>query len=363
MKRVFQIFLFLINIIACVAVIFSGYGGRFNPEVSTLPGVALMIFPLVCGTVVILILLDLLMCRRMAFLPALALLVCAPSLWNICPLNIGEPTLPPGYYRVKIMTYNVYNMDDYTHQSGGEISRTLSNIIADDADIVCLQEAPYDDISRWSFYRSQADTLMERYPYREGVGNSMWVLSKFPTDSVPLRQASNTTSCMFQCVKVDVKGTMLTLFNIHLQSIGLLSADKQLYHEITTRPITKQRIEEARYDLISKVSQAMRERAGQAHLLREQIDATGTENVVVAGDFNDIEGCYAERVIAGRELRSVYTSVSRGPTITYYADRLYFNIDHVLYGPRIIPLKYHRGNVKASDHYSVSVELAVPKRS
>ena len=187
-------------------------------------------------------------------------------------------------------------------------------------------------------------------------GLLLW--SKFPAEAIELRQ-SGDESASFQCARVDVDGTQLSLYNLHLQSIGLSPDDKQLYTSLTRRP-TAHKLENARYDLLSKLSAAMKARARQADLLRAQIDSIGGQNIIVAGDFNDIEDCHAQRVIEGKDLHSVYTSVGRGPSVTYYANRFYFNIDHVLYGSDIVPLSYSRPMARTSDHYPVIVNLAIP---
>lgn len=358
MKHIFRTLLLILNLVVVAVTLLSGYGGMVNPMVTTIPAIALMIFPVMCVACVTMIVLDLLLWRRMAFVPALAVLVCAPAVWSICPLNIGHPRLPDGYKELKVMTYNVYEMQDENRPYDPEYSQTLANIIADDADIVCLQENRGGELATWREFTGQVDTLLSRYPYREGIGNGLNVYSKFPTDSIPIKQSGNETTS-FQCVRVNVDGTPVILYNIHLQSLKLLSEDKKLYVDITKRP-TRQRLEEARYDLLGKLTRAMKLRSGEAHLLRREIERIGGGNIIVAGDFNDIEGCYAQRVIEGKNLRSVYTAAGRGPAFTYNASRLYFNIDHVLCSNNIKPLSYKRGNIRSSDHYPVTATVGIP---
>lgn len=356
MKRFLKSILLFINVAVVLALVLSGYGGHFNPAATSLPGIALMLFPVLLGGTLLLLLFDLFTWRRLAFVPAFAVLLCAPAVWNICPLNIGSPTAPEGYRTVSVMTYNAMQFLNYTDSVGAY--GPAETIYRADADIVCIQEGRGRDVTDWPDAVGIRDSIAERYPYRAVGHGNLLLWSKFPFDTIAVRQSGDRTAS-FQAVRVDVGGTGLTIYNIHLQSIGLSNNDKQLYTSITRRP-TAHRLETARYDLVTKLSAAMKARARQAALLREQIDSIGGAAIVVAGDFNDIEDCYAQRCIEGDNLRSVYTSVGRGPSLTYFANRFYFNIDHILYGGDIVPLSYRRPTPRTSDHYPVIATIAIP---
>lgn len=360
MKRLFKFILLVINIAVAAALIFSGYGGHFNPATSTLPGIALMLFPIVLGAVLFILFFDLITWRRLAFLPALAILACAPAVWNFCPMNLSTHTLPEGYRSIKVLSYNVSNMRDYSNNDilPDSINPTVTAILATDADIVCLQESQVTDPSLWSNIPLQSDSITTRYPYRAHGHGTLSIWSKFPFDTLAMRQYPEASS-MYQCARINIDGTPVTLYNVHLQSIGLSRDDKALYGSITRRPTTH-KLENARSSMITKLSAAMRARALEAALLRQQIDSIGGSDIIVTGDFNDIEDCYAQRLIQGRTLRSAFTSAGFGPTVTYHDNRFYFNIDHILYGGRLKILEYERGRNRSSDHYSVCSTFALP---
>ncbi len=361
MKSLLKFILTVINIAVIAALLFSGYGGHFNPSVSSIPGIALMLFPLILATTCLLLIIDIISWRRLTFLPALALLLCAVPIWNFCPLNIGTPKIGDNYTRLKILTYNAFNFDNYHHRDSATYNNTMSTILSTDADIVCLQESLYDDPSTWNIDSTQIDSVLTRYPHRLHGYGTLAIWSRYPMEEVRMIQPEDPSG-MFMCVKVDVKGTGLTLYNIHLQSLGLNNIDKELYGSITRRPTTD-KLENARNGFISKLSHAMKRRAVQARSLRGQIDSIGGRNILVAGDFNDIEDCYAQRVIEGKTLHSTFATVGCGPTVTYYANRFYFNIDHILYGGDLQAIEYLRGESRASDHYPVCGVYAIPLKS
>lgn len=357
MKHIFKFILLTINIVAACALLFSGYGGHFDPASSSLPGIALMLFPAILTVVIVLILLDLLMWRRLAFLPAFAMLASAAPIWNFCPLNFGSNKLPDGYKEIKLLTYNTYNFNYVSNIDS--VNRAANTILATDADIVCIQEALATDPSEWDNVRVQADSITTRYPYRLHGPSSLAIWSRYPIDSISINQPSDPSG-MFQCVKADIDGTPLILYNIHLQSIRLSNDDKALYGSLTRRPTTH-KLENARYGMIAKLSAAMKERSIQAKMLRHAIDSIGGSNIIVAGDFNDIEDCHAQRVIEGSNLKSTFTTVGFGPTVTYYANRFYFNIDHILYGGDIKAIDYKCLRSRASDHYPVTGTFALSR--
>lgn len=359
MKKILRLLLLILNIGATCAMIISAYGGHIDPTVTSIPGIALMIFPLILASDILLLLLNLITWRRLAFMPAFTILACAPAIWNFCPLNIGHNTAPQDYNTIRVLTYNTYHFRDFnsTTDSDTGLNSTLSTILDIDADIVCIQEGSEIYHPVMEKYASQIDSIYSRYPYRLAHNTLIW--SKYPLENIPMPATGDPTAS-FQCANVTIGSSTLTLYNIHLQSLGLSNADKRLYGTLTTSPTTV-KLDEARYDLISKLSAAMKKRSRQAHQLRDIIDNNNSDNIIVAGDFNDIEDCYAQRVIQGNNLESTFTAVGVGPTVTYYADRFYFNIDHMLYGGKLIPLDYQCVKVRISDHYPVIGTYAIPR--
>lgn len=364
MKNLLKTLLLIINLAAAVALIVSGYGGHVSPLLSAIPGFALMLLPFFIVSVVVLLVIDLIFWRRLTFLPALALLMCASPVWNLCPLNIAHPEVRPGHRQLKLLTYNVCNFYYNETSVDGDHNYILETILDTDADIVCIQEYKPGDISTWSRFSLQVDSIVDRYPYRSIFYTKdkcpLAVWSRFPLTSFDLDQPSSS-SAYFQGIEVMVDSVPLTLYNIHLQSIGLSPDDKKLYGSLTRR-ITSSKLEHARTGMLAKLSAAMKERATQSIMLRQQIDSVGGSNIIVAGDFNDISDCWSQRTIMGDNLHSAFTSTAVGPTVTYYANRFYFNIDHVLYNNTMQAIKYERLPSRASDHFPVLVTFSYPTR-
>lgn len=85
-------------------------------------------------------------------------------------------------------------------------------------------------------------------------------------------------------------------------------------------------------------------------MVRQYVDSV-SDPVLLCGDFNDIPGCYAYRVIAGGDMTDAYRAAASGPAITYHADRFYFRIDQMMCRGDLTPLRVWRGTIPSSDHY------------
>lgn len=352
-----------VNVAVSAAVIISGYGGTVSPDISVIPSMALMVFPLCVAAAVALIAIDLLTKRRLALIPAVAVALCAGPLWNFCPIHLSSPEIPDGHRQLRILSYNVYGMVDYAKQEAGipyrkdSVRSTLSYIIADNPDIAFLQESSL--LSQMKFqFPLQYDSLARMYPYRVDTKTAHVILSKFPFDTIAVTQPRSQSASVL-CARFDIDGFQLTAMSVHLQSIGLSTDDKELYTEMSEGH-ARHNLRRARNQLLPKLAHAFRQRASQARLIRHEIDSLKPANMIVVGDFNDISGCYAMRVIEGSDMTDVYSHVGCGPLITYHAHRFYFHIDHVLYGGDLTPLSFHRGSLRSSDHYPVTATFAIP---
>lgn len=348
--------------IVAISTVFSAYGGFFDPYEVPVAALALMVLPALLITGIIVAVIDLIFWRKAAILIAASWLVSLPPLLVFCPLNISSPVIgeQKNDTTFTVLTYNIIHLWD-TREDHKEYDRnpTLQYILDTDADIVNLQEIAVADLDpngwrpkREKVTKAQVDSLKAKYPYRFYKPNIAGFLSKYPVEAeeLPIQVDSMPNIRLF---KVNINGHQIHFYNIHLKSIGLSDDDKQFYRELYDVPADereiKREIKEAKTKLISKLASAFRARTREARILRQCIDSVSGP-VIVAGDFNDVPGCYAVRTIMGDDLHDAYADAAFGPTITYHENRFYFRIDQILYrGPEIISI--NRGYCKSSDHY------------
>lgn len=352
----------MLVILVCVMTVFSCYGGLINPDVTTIGALMAMAMP---GFVTLLILTGIVsfwVDRWSIVACVVTLLCCAAPVLEYAPLNIPKPMPSAEQLRDSSFTfleYNALHFSKYDQDYGNDtINRTVSYILGQDPDVACIPELETLRANpNIRLTQLQVDSLLDRYPYHciDTAGNS--VLSKFPIRPIRLTvpDSFNGHLTAYRMYVHDVK---FTLFVVHMTSIGLSSDDKELFKALTELNAISE-FEKVRHQLIGKLSVAYRYRAQQARILRDYIDRLGEGNVIVAGDFNDIPGCYALRTIMGDDFKSVYSEVGRGPAITYYGNRFYFRIDHILYRGDLRPLWVRIDYEKLSDHYPMMTQFLI----
>ncbi len=370
--RILTIAGYVINGLLALITLMAAYGGVVNPATSTIPAILAMTFPLWLALTVLSLVISLIFNRIMAIIPAATIVFCLGPILSFCPLNLSRENLTPEEEdrSFTFMSYNVYGLNDYRiplpspkdttklyqEAMNGKSNPTMSYIVRQNSDIVCLQEF------WWTLqpnYRRISPTLLDSiyaaYPYRVmGAGNA--VLSKYPIYPVNVAKL-NDPSAFYIAVVAEIQGHRTLIVSAHLQSIGLDHSEKALYHEITEGEGGRKAISGAKRKLLAKLSTAFRNRAAQARLIRQQIDSLGIENVIIAGDFNDIQDCYAIRQLARDDFKSAFAMAGCGPVITYHANRFYFQIDHILYRGKLDAIGFEKYGFDRSDHYPIEVRF------
>jgi len=353
MKAVLKAVAVAVNVFVAGATVFSAYGGMINPDATSLGALAAMIFPIMIVITIVFMVFMLLWSWKASLANALVIVVCWGPVMTFCPLNFSRPdpkqVEAEGGKVLKVVTFNTLCLNDFSPRDSVKENRTLRFMIDTDADILLCQELP-SEISAGPRYitSGQVSELNAVYPYKAVDERGMGVLSKYPFEIVPLHYSDRYKYdvCRYDMV---IGSDTVHLFNLHLQSIGLTPSDKQLYRNITEGDSPND-LDEIKHGLIGKLTAAFCERAKQARVVRDAVDeVSGT--VLLAGDFNDIPGCYASRIIAGDDLADVYRCAGFGPQISYHADRFYFRIDQMYCRGALRPLRAECGGTDASDHY------------
>lgn len=361
--------LWTLTVISCAGMLVGAYAGSFNP--SSFKGLVFMLmsFPLWVLFALAVALLNAVWCRKALVASVAALILSAGAIWDNCPLNIFGPDKSryADCPQFSLLTYNVYNYRNFWRKDTIAYSETMSYILHQNADIVNLQES--SKLQPWlisGLNRAQCDSLKELYPYRFRSGTAQAVLSKYPTTVLyeyvdEYRMDDLNPFINVYDIKID--GVQVTLVDVHLQSYQLTKGDKALYGGLTKlRPTSdslRTKLSEAKTALLSKVIVASERRAMEADTLVKIIDKYGTKNTIVAGDFNDVPGCYTLRKLEKLGFKNAYSEAGVGPAVTYGANRLYFRIDHVMYRGDLVALSAKGDKVKLSDHYPLRVTFAI----
>ncbi len=343
-----------VNLSVGAATVFCAYGGMISPLKHTFPSIAAMTFPGWLILTLLLTLLNLWKARRTALVNIVSLLLCWGPIATFCPLQREQQSDGP---KMTLMSYNVLHLLDFTNGSAPAADNpTLKFILDKRPDVVALQECYSPDFSgNKRISKSLTDSLHAAYPYRTAGEEGQALLSRYPFKEIKLHYAPSS-SFQVRAYRIDSPLGKVTLFNLHLKSIGLTDDDKELYRQFTdgraARQPIKQELRELRHDVMAKLSAAFRIRAVQAAKVRELVDSVGGD-VIVCGDFNDIQGCYACREIMSAGLTDAYAASGFGPAITYHASRFFFRIDHIFYSAGLKSLWTRKESNPTSDHYPI----------
>lgn len=358
--RALRALLWIATVFFAVGLMVVSYAGKISPEHFSLAPILLLSYPFWVAGAFVTIALDIFLCHKALLVGVLAIAGCIPSLWNFSPLNILPAKAPEGSRTFTFMTYNVAAFHHFTYSFPGDINPTMSFILNTDADIVNLQEVyTFATSESEHITAQQVDSVYRLYDDVIISGEMQALLSKFPADPIQ-SDWRNMRGNEIAIFRVFIGDTPVTIFNVHLQSYGLTASDKLLYRELTEMNMLDfGKIDQVRRDLLSKINIAACRRAEDTRHLAELIRRFGGPNVIVAGDFNDVPGCYTLDYLADLGFKEVYPEVGFGPMITYNSDKFYFRIDHVLYRGDLKPLSMERGRVRSSDHYPLIVKFAL----
>lgn len=373
-RTIFRLLFLATGATVAILTVASAYGGVVNPAVTTIPAILAMTFPAWLTISVLLLIINLFTIKKAAILQAVAIAASTPAIAGIMPLNIcpDQQADTNSGDTFSFMTYNVFQLTDWTRQdipydrqqwedenARGFVNPTMTTILRIAPDIACLQELPSSLVNKWIHLTTlQADSLKTILPNSVDVEGEA-VYSRFPLRPIVLRQPESRY-CRFGAAVADIHGQKVLLVSVHFESIGLNNDDKALFHELTEGEATSRSdLGRVRRQLLSKLSQAFRNRAIQAQLLRSQIDSLNIENVIIAGDFNDIPGCYALRLLCRDDFHTVFSTAGRVTRHTYHANRFYFHIDHILYRGNLRPLSYTRLTPPHSDHYPILTNFLI----
>ncbi len=354
---------YVFNILIALCTISAAYAGLVDPNVTALPAMLALTFPAWILLTIILLVINLFISWKLVVIPGATLLICLGPVISNTPLTfMKEKITPENKDRAFVLlSYNTMGLFDtrdepqqphYPGDGRSPVNPTLSYIIRSGADLVCIQEFPkyLKPNERLRITQEQIDSLYEIYPHHTS-NYAETILSKYPLYPLPLKDPKQEYQPYTPAV-VNIMGRKTLVVSAHLESFGLDDSDKALYHEVTQGE-GGNKIDAVKRQLLPKLSEAFRNRAVQAQELRQLIDSMNIQNVIIAGDFNDVPDCFAMRRLAGTDLHNAYSVAGHGPIITFHTNRFYFHIDHVLYRGALEAIDFKTGDSDSSDHYPI----------
>lgn len=357
--RILSIILFMITAL-------SAYGGRIDPSISALPGIAVMVMPyLVVASMVVIILW--LVGRR--WITAGIGVACLAAAWG--PISSAVPFRFPRNPKADketftLMTWNFLHGEDQNmpreKQQGNE---ALDFIISSKADIVCLQEMVDWDSEEVPNLNDFDAKVREAYPYMAWQQkNDNRILSKFPVRNIPTTEIARRIGYVpdqsiesygselrhFSFYEVKIGKRKLLVVNVHFMSPGLSPEERELVTDIKGVDSAKESAREFKNSVLGKIQGSLVQHKRDANALVKFIgDYDGP--VIICGDLNDVTESYAWRVFRKAGFSDAYSETGFGPIITYNRHLFWFHLDHILYRGPVRPLSVRKKGIDTSDHF------------
>lgn len=163
MKHVVKVILLLLNLLWGLLLVIGSYSAYFPSRIGTLVE---LLFPLNLFACIAFFFIWLAYNPRYIWVPLAALVISWGGIARYCPVHKPQPidNSQPGF---SLMTYNAYFFLDYEGTDTRQ-NRTLSFILSQNADLVCLQESPglIAPNPGLKITGEQIDSIHTLYPYR-----------------------------------------------------------------------------------------------------------------------------------------------------------------------------------------------------
>lgn len=283
----------------------------------------------------------------MAFLPSLLFL------GRYVQLGGSDDVEPEGTC-LKMISYNVgaFSQADKSLGIDGRqqcADSIFSFIMAQDADIICLQEFHVDDIDKVKPYlRRHFKGYKAEYfiNHQNGKGSGNVTLSRFPSVGKG-RLNFDESSNLALYTDYEVEDRTFRVYNCHFQSYGIsFNGMVRAMHE---------RDDEAFAETGRKVKKSISMRPKQVNQVFDHIEASPME-AFICGDFNDNPMSYTyHRLTRGRKDSFVENGRGFGSTFAFMWPML--RIDYILFPDRCTGISYNVERLPYSDHYPVISEI------
>lgn len=362
MRRFIRVLWILGMLLGCGVYLLSCLAPFVHPGSHPLLGIIGLGFPLCVLGMVLLLWIAFFVNRKHATIVAVCLLLGSYNIYSYISFFPSVDETPDGYREVSIMTWNVKNFDLYNWKNNVKTKQQMMDLIRlEDPDILVLQEFYTDNSKGFNTLKE----LQKIYPYvnfRKSLTlykTKYWGLatfSKYPIKKEHSIRFSNSKHNMTIISEIEVNGTRLNIYNVHLQSIQFGDAEYVEMERVSNAgdassfPLRR---------VLGKLKRGYEKRGLQADTILAHIRSHDLP-AIVCGDFNDSPNSYAYRTLH-KDLQDAFRKDGFGIGNTYNGPFPSLRIDYILPDQSFPVIDYRVLREDLSDHYAVKAIIAVPK--
>ncbi len=340
----------VITVLVAVFTIFGLFGGNANPANNTAMALLVYILPLLIIADAILLIFWLIRKRwHWAVIPCITLLMCIPYIGTIWQPGIFRST-DESKSGLKVATYNVAAFGRVA--SGFQALAILDEMRNHQVDVLCMQE----------YLEENADTIGNSSHYLEYFSewtrgkSDMAIFSRFhilESQTIDFGPGTNNSAMW---ADIDVRGKVLRVFNVHLETTGINRALHKAAKEETNAVTAKTESNRLLRSIYGSYTQGMIKRAVQADLMEKEI-AKSPYPVILCGDFNDVPYSFVYKKMKG-DLVDGFKEAGTGFMYTFRG-RKKVRIDYIFHSEELEGEHYYKEDVSYSDHLPVFMKIAL----
>ena len=359
---------FVFQLVLFITLLLTHYIPSISPRDYSIMGI-LGLFTPILAILNIIFMFGWLLARQFG-MAGLAFLGCVVS-WNVLSVCFAFNSLKKNDFtksksNFSIMSYNVRLLDlfDWTGKVGTR-KKMLELMASENPDVLCLQEFYSKDnsgldnvtaIKKLGGYPYHAESNMKQYKERK------WgsvIFSKYPILSNENILINEEDKNLIQGCTIDIKGTKVKVYNIHLHSNKLSSDELVVESEGKVAKVAEAAIKQSK-SIFNKLTKAYSQRGNEANLsaflIQDDINSTPT---VVCGDLNDLPSSFSYFTIRGN-LKDAFLEKGTGIGSTYNGNISFLRIDYIFFQEQLHLNGFRKIKAPYSDHFPLVANFSLP---
>ena len=364
-KKLVKWLMFAANIVAIIFLLITQLGASVSPVKFIVPAYFALILPVTVIANLVFILFWIIT-QKWYFLFSLSLMILSANLISSTfPFHFGSLRHLKVVTPIHLLTYNTKMSGNLVKDTPVKRNNVLRYILDSNADIVCLQEFEVSSKKEYITFEDMI-RIFNKYPYKHieikaKMHTRLLGIATFSKYPIIDRQRIEYTSRFNISIStdIDVNGTIIRLFNNHLESNRITESDKSMPLKLKDS-FDADNLTDMTLLFSNKLGIAYKLRASQADTVATLI-AKSPYKVIVCGDFNDVPGSYVYTKMKGN-LKDAFAETGLGFGWTFKEPFYGFRIDYVLYDSNAFtPVTFQTDKVNYSDHYPVLCQLKINK--
>jgi endonuclease/exonuclease/phosphatase family metal-dependent hydrolase len=340
----FLVFQCVVSVFTIVAL----FGGEVNPVGHSARTMLVYVLPILIA--INLVMLIYWLVRRKwiyALIPVITVACCIPYMGTLIQLGSVDKNAK-AEKELQIATYNVAMFGRET--SGFLAQDILAQMRRHKVDVLCLQE--YNEISG---DKKNSESYKEYLPYMAIGRNDMVIFSRYPIKGNKTILFDDTNNSAMWA-DIDVKGQMIRVFNVHLQTTGINTTLHRASKLQAANPYgdygkSNSRVLNA---IFGNYMLGVMFRAGQAITVANEKRSSELP-CILCGDFNDVPYSYVYNTMLG-DMVDGFKECGSGWMYTFRG-RKAVRIDYIFHDPFFKGLSYYKEDLTTSDHLPVFMKV------